>query len=196
MRIVKYSKIIIFVFIFSLLSCQSPAKWRFEAGSGEANQIKVNLVNFGDTNSNGKFLGNLPVDLESVELEGKMLKLSGKGYETQYWIFPENIGETNTVNVNLLPRLENSDETTSSIYKSSLLQLKAYEALMNKKLDLALKVLEESEKNAVLGPSQAILRVLIYLQGEQKEKAIVFAQKAKTLYPNNTEIDELIKAMD
>ena len=82
--------------LLTLLGCETSKKMRFEPASQGAKGINVSIVEFGQTSSAGEPLGSLPVEIELEKATGRSVRLSAKGYDDQFWVIPEKLGESNT----------------------------------------------------------------------------------------------------
>lgn len=192
---VKNSKVNILFCAFVLFGCQTSPTLRFEAQNRNAENIKASLVNFGDITESGKDLGTLPVDIEVSELAGSSVRLTAPGFETQHWVIAEQLGETNTVRVNLDKSIEEATELPRLQTSASLLLLRSYKALSESNYELAIQLAKESESVLRLGPATSIVEALALLQSGQKQQAQVTVEKALALYPEVDDLKQLSAAI-
>ena len=98
--------------------------------------------------------------------------------------------------IRLKPRVDNSDKLFTTQAKASLLLMKSYKALVEKNFDLARSLADQSEKVLNLGPGTTIIKAIASWQQGDRKKARTLIQEAKAVYPNTTELDELLQAVN
>jgi len=154
------------------------------------------LVPIGDGSASGEVLGKLPVEVTVAKMTGKTLRLSAQGFDDQYWITPESLGESNTVKILLKQRQEGNAQMPALVAKASIVLLKSYEALAEKDFALAMKLADQSVSIFNLGPGAAIVKSIATWQKGDSAGALVILKEAKAVYPDTPELDELLTTIE
>ena len=191
MKKLIFLSIVIFLTNFS---CSTSKTIKIEASNLSDQTAKASLLTFGSKN-NPKELGDLPIELKFNDIKGKSVYISAPGHEGQNWIFPNSLGDDNTIKVRMKPQPEKGSKIFDQQARSSLLLLKSYKALIEKKFDLAMKLSDQSDSALKIGPGSLIIKAIANWQQGNSSEAKTLIEEAKALYPNTSELNELLKAV-
>jgi len=174
-------------------------------------KASVSLVGFNDAASNGQILGDAPQSVDLAKLETKFLKVWGPGLVPQYWVFGNVIGRETKIALKMeelaaakddkkkKPDDEKKDDKkpeggSSDQNLSHRLLMQSYHALTIGDLELARNLANKlREINPNIASPHIVIGISYLEQGSKTDAASAFGI-AKTLDPQDAEIDRLIEA--
>jgi hypothetical protein len=176
----------------SLAACTQP-----EVEFNADEPVQVELRPLASPYEAGEVVGPTPQKVPLAKLEGKVVRLSGAGKESQYWLFSHGASSaTVKVKLNAAAAAEDkSDKSAKSvdINVTSRLLMKACGALHATDYKLAREL---STKVSEVAPTLAAPYVVVglsYLQEGSKADAKAAFSKAKALDPSDQELEQLLK---
>jgi hypothetical protein len=170
-------------------SCASLSRATFKS----KDTVTVRAVDWSDLSGSGQLLGQTPLDVDLDKLKGKVLVLTAPNRQTQYWVVPYTTGQKLEANVKLEAKDQGSAAGVFPVKAYSRLIMKAFEALQSKDYNLAADLATKMAALAPDDPSSSIITGLAALQKGNKSKARAEFEKAKSLDPENSEINQLLQ---
>ena len=164
--------------------------------------IEAAVMNFGDMAAEPKPSGKLPQSFPARQLSGKVVRLSQKGQQYQFWFFPE-LGGTDSValvQMDLKQAGEKdgpvSDKALFAKHKNliSRLIMKSYQAMTEKDYKTAIELAEQASKIDPELAAPLVLKGLAYMASGEKASAVGALTQAVSLDPEDQSIAELLKA--
>ena len=170
---------------------------------------KVSVSSFEAKGAQDEPLGDTPYSTELSKIDGRVVKLSADGKAPAYWFVYQATAD-NTEIVTKLPELgtwNNGDSSGSAVGQLSnkqasqssnrilRLTLRSYQALASREFQVARELAEQvSTLNSTLAAPH-VIRGLSFMQEGQMKEARAALQRAKTLDPDDADIDSIMKRL-
>lgn len=179
-----------------------------------ADKAKVNIIDGKDAGSEGRFVGETPIQLPLEQVENKTVRITYQGAIPQYWYFPRSKGDEIRLKIALRPlpvtddsgkesskpdkdkdknNKKDQDKSVRTMNLTHRLLLKSYQALAGNQANEARKLAEELAQLEPLIAAPHIIIGLTYIQQGDKASAQASLKKASVLDPTDRDIDELLK---
>jgi hypothetical protein len=159
----------------------------------------VSIVNWDSLESGGAVIGKTPQTITLEKIGDRVVKIDGPGKAPQFWVFSEMISDQLDVKVQLanIPGGGGSNVAGKSLdlNETHRLLLKAYRALAGGDLKVAKEL---SSKLSTIAPSVSaplIISGLASMQEGDKDAARSAFTRAKSLDPQDSDIDKLLNAV-
>ena len=169
--------------------------------------IDAAVMNFGDMSAEPKPSGKLPQSFPAKQLSGKVVRLSQKGQQHQFWFFPELGGTDSVALVQMEMRLNGEKDGNPSDkigeakavfakHKNliSRLIMKSYQAMTEKDYKTAIELADQASKIDPELAAPLVLKGLSHMASGEKEGAVSALTQAASLDPDDQSITELLKA--
>jgi hypothetical protein len=196
----RYRQALAAAFFISATACTGGSV-TFESGPGTA----ASLVTWDRLDKDGTSLGPMPVTVANQDLAGKVVKLTAKGKDPVFWVLEESTAEAMKVHLEL-PTTQCSVQDNVAAKKDGPLKLvpdvdnrlmrltlRAYKALWSQDLELTRRLASELHDLRPELAVSSLLTGLASLAGGERQQARTALTAAKTLDPEDPDIDELLK---
>lgn len=181
---------------------------------------KVSTVSPDNLDKDGAFLGETPLTVETSKIMGKIVKISQKGKIPVYWVMPDVSGQNIRTTLSLADapqppqgsapgaitekstKEEREFKTQISLVESKdkinrviRLLLKAYQALASRRLQLAEELASRASAIDPELPGPLVIKGIALMQSGDVAGARATLTNARTLDPEDQDIDKLLQAL-